>query len=152
MNKKNIIEIIGNGNIVIQDVVGSKIEINPNIKSDLQDLKIFFNNKMNELPSKIIELLETKLDIDINKITKIEKQDLIISIDRLVIPKNKSDMTAFDYDKENKSKLLVEQLYKIFIKENYPVNKFMHFDNSATEIRYKSIPLEIFTDIKMIEQ
>lgn len=26
----------------------------------------------------------------------------------------------------------------------------MHFDNSATEIRYKSIPIEIFTDIKLI--
>lgn len=42
MNKKNIIEIIGNGNIVIQDVTGSKIKINPNIKSDFARFKNVF--------------------------------------------------------------------------------------------------------------
>lgn len=72
---------------------------------------MYFNNIIDELPSKIIELLETKLDINIKNIAKIEKQDLIISIDRLVLPKSKNDMTALDYDKEAKSKLLVEQLY-----------------------------------------
>lgn len=56
--------IDGQGNIVIQDVEGSTIIINPNNSQELRKLIMDFGSKLSELPAHILKMIEEKQDID----------------------------------------------------------------------------------------
>lgn len=60
LDNKNDATIDGDGNIVIQNVSGSTITINPNNSDELQSFLIDFSKKLSELPLEITKIIEEK--------------------------------------------------------------------------------------------
>lgn len=58
------INIDGNGNIVIQDIDGSNIIINPDNSAELRKLIIDFGTKLKDLPIEVLKMIEDKQDIN----------------------------------------------------------------------------------------
>ena len=56
--------IDGNGNIVIQGVKSSSITINPNNSQEIRQLIMDFGNKLSELPTDILRMIEQKQDLN----------------------------------------------------------------------------------------
>jgi hypothetical protein len=62
INKANI---DGNGNVVIQDADNSEITINTNNPEEIRKFFIDFQDKLNNLPKKILEIMESKNSNDV---------------------------------------------------------------------------------------
>ena len=60
LNKNNNSKIDGDGNIVVQNVTGSAITINPNNSDELKNFLIDFNKKLADLPLDVTNLIEEK--------------------------------------------------------------------------------------------
>jgi len=60
---ENTAHIDGNGNIIIQDVDGAIITVNPQNTGELRNLIIDIGTKLNELPKNILELIKNNQDI-----------------------------------------------------------------------------------------
>ncbi len=56
----NKAQVDGHGNVVIQDADNSEITINTNNPEEIRKFFIDFQNKLNELPREILELMESK--------------------------------------------------------------------------------------------
>lgn len=61
---KNSAHVDGNGNIVIQEVNGSTITINPNNSAEIRQLIMDFGSKLNELPTDILKILNEKQNLE----------------------------------------------------------------------------------------
>ncbi|WP_324024575.1 hypothetical protein QSV08_15320 [Maribacter sp. BPC-D8] len=60
LDNKNEATIDGDGNIVVQNVTGSTITINPNNSEELKEFLIDFSKKISELPLEVTKLIEEK--------------------------------------------------------------------------------------------
>lgn len=61
---KNKATIDGKGNIVIQDVTGATITINPDNTQEIRQLIMDFGAKLGDLPADILKMIEEKQDLD----------------------------------------------------------------------------------------
>lgn len=64
LNKKNKIDIDGDGNITFQDIKGSTITVNINDPKEIRLFLIQFQNRLNELPGAILEKLKENQDME----------------------------------------------------------------------------------------
>lgn len=60
----NKAHIDGTGNIIIQGVDGATIIINPDNSSELRQLIMDFGSKLTDLPTEILNMIESKQDLD----------------------------------------------------------------------------------------
>lgn len=60
MFEKNEATIDGNGNIVLQNISGSTITINPNNSEELQNFLIDFSKQLSQLPLEVTKIIEEK--------------------------------------------------------------------------------------------
>ncbi len=61
---ENEAHIDGNGNIVIQNIDGSSIIINPDNTDEIKQLIIDLGNELSNLPQNILQMIKDKQDID----------------------------------------------------------------------------------------
>lgn len=62
MNNK--VNIDGAGNIVIQDITGASIIVNPDNSSELRQLIMDFSSQLEELPKEVLSMIESRQDLN----------------------------------------------------------------------------------------